>query len=80
MILFEPIEILLSIPLSALSRRAEYKADRFAAEKTDNKAMISALKVLSREDLVNLNPHPLAVIIYYSHPPMKERVAALEKR
>ena len=78
MILFEPFEILLSIPLSALSRKAEFKADAFAVSKTSKEAMISALKVLSREDLVNLNPHPLAVIIYYSHPPMKDRVAAIE--
>ncbi|HCZ24676.1 MAG TPA: peptidase M48 [Acholeplasmataceae bacterium] len=78
MILFEPFEILLSIPLSALSRKAEYKADQFAVSHTSKEAMISALKVLSREDLVNLNPHPLAVIIYYSHPPMKERIGAIE--
>ena len=78
MILFEPIEIMLGIPLHALSRRAEYKADAFASSKTSQEAMISALKVLSREDLVNLNPHPIAVLIYYSHPPMKERIHALE--
>lgn len=79
MILFEPIEMLLGIPLSALSRRAEYKADAFAKSKTSGDAMISALKVLSREDLVNLNPHPLTVLLYYSHPPMKDRIDSIEK-
>lgn len=78
MILFEPIEIFLGIPLNALSRRAEYKADRFSAKQTDAQHMISALKVLSREDLVNLTPHPLFVLLYYSHPPMNERIEALE--
>lgn len=79
MILFEPIQLILGIPLSALSRKAEYKADAFAKSKTSGAAMISALKVLSREDLVNLNPHPLTVLLYYSHPPMKERIDAIEK-
>lgn len=79
MILFEPIQLILGIPLSALSRKAEYKADAFAKSKTSGAAMISALKVLSREDLVNLNPHPLSVLLYYSHPPMKERIDSIEK-
>lgn len=78
-ILFEPISILIGIPQNALSRKAEYKADAFSKSKMSGKAMISALKVLSREDLVNLNPHPLAVLLYYSHPPMKDRIEAIEK-
>ncbi len=78
MILFEPIELLLGLPLNALSRKAEYQADAFSAKQTDAKHMISALKVLSREDLVNLTPHPLTVLLYYSHPPMNERIEALE--
>lgn len=78
MILFEPIELLLGLPLNALSRKAEYKADAFSSKQTDAKHMISALKVLSREDLVNLTPHPLTVLLYYSHPPMNERIEALE--
>lgn len=77
MILFEPISILLGIPINAFSRRAEYRADAFAKLHTSKEAMISALKVLSREDLVNLSPHPLAVILYYSHPPMKDRILSL---
>jgi STE24 endopeptidase len=77
-ILVAPFNLLFCIPLSYLSRKAEYKADQFAAKLTSKAAMISALKVLSREVLSNLTPHPLAVILYYSHPPMKERVAAIE--
>jgi STE24 endopeptidase len=78
-ILFEPIQLVLGIPLSALSRKAEFKADTFAKSKTSGEHMISALKVLAKEDLVNLNPHPLTVLLYYSHPPMKERIEAIIK-
>ncbi len=77
-ILISPINLLLGIPLSYLSRKAEYKADDFAQKLTNPEHMISALKVLAREVLVNLNPHPLYVLLYYSHPPMKERIQALE--
>lgn len=77
-ILVSPLNLILGIPLSYLSRKAEYKADLFAVKLTNKPSMISALKVLSREVLVNLNPHPLAVILYYSHPPMKERIEAIE--
>ena len=77
-ILISPLNLLLRIPLSYLSRKAEYKADYFALKHTHPDHMISALKVLSREVLVNLNPHPLAVLLYYSHPPMKERIGAIE--
>lgn len=76
-ILLEPISLLLGIPFNLLSRRAEFKADAFAAEQTDPAWMISALKALARENLVNLNPHPLAVLLYYSHPPVSERIAAI---
>ncbi len=77
-ILLEPFSLLLGIPLNFLSRQAEYKADAFASEQTDASWMISALKVLSRENLVNLNPHPLSVRLYYSHPPMRDRIGALQ--
>jgi len=36
--------------------------------------MINALKKLSKENLSNLYPHPLYVFLYYSHPPVLERI------
>jgi STE24 endopeptidase len=77
-ILMSPFDLLLGIPLSYLSRKAEYKADHFAVLQTDKAHMASALKVLYRVGLSNLNPHPLAVLLYYSHPPMSERLKAIE--
>lgn len=77
-ILLEPVALLLGVPFNLLSRKAEFKADAFAAEQTDAVWMVSALKALARENLVNLNPHPLAVLLYYSHPPISERIAAAQ--
>ena len=63
---------------SALSRRDEYAADRQAVEEGYGEAMVSALKKLARVDFSNLSPDPLVVTLSYSHPPIDQRVAAIE--
>lgn len=69
-------------PLSSwLSRRHEWQADRFAVEISGTPdALASALTKLTKENLSNLHPHPLYAKIYYSHPPMVERVKKLLER
>lgn len=73
-----PISFIVSIPRMYFSRVAEFKADAYSATKIDKEHMIHALKVLAKESLSNLTPHPWYVKLYYSHPPMSERIAALE--
>ncbi|MDE6641545.1 MAG: M48 family metalloprotease, partial [Acetatifactor sp.] len=63
---------------SALSRRFEYRADRFAKERGYGGALISALKVLARNSFVCLSPHPLLVMLTYSHPTVSQRIEELE--
>lgn len=77
-ILIGPLDFLLGLPLNALSRRAEYAADAFAVKQGFKKEMTSALKVLQKENFGNLTPHPVQVLLTYSHPPMTDRLAAIE--
>jgi STE24 endopeptidase len=78
-ILFSPISRVLSVAVQALSRRHEFEADAFAARTTGAPASLGgALRGLARENLSHLNPHPLYVWLHYSHPPLHERLAALE--
>lgn len=63
---------------SSVSRRFEYKADRFAKECGYGKHLVSALKVLARNSFVCLTPHPLVVKLTYSHPTISQRIEALE--
>jgi STE24 endopeptidase len=79
LVLYGPLSRLLGIVRSAQSRKHEFQADRFAAESTGlPRALGDALKKLSRNNLGNLAPHWLHVVLYHSHPPVLERVRALE--
>lgn len=64
---------------SALSRRCEYRADRFAGEKGCGESLISALKVLARNSFICLSPHPLLVRLTYDHPTISQRIEALNR-
>ncbi len=76
--LYAPISTLLGIFFNLISRKHEYEADAWAARTTGSAThMIAALKKLSVHNLSNLTPHPLNVMINYSHPPVLQRIRAL---
>ncbi|MDP6075388.1 MAG: M48 family metalloprotease [Myxococcota bacterium] len=80
MILYSPVSIILAALMSALSRRHEFQADRYAVETTGQAGpLVQALKTLSRTNLDNLTPHPAYVRLAYSHPPLIERLARLDE-
>ncbi len=78
-ILISPLDLLLTFPLNYLSRKAEYAADAFAVEQTSGQGIANALRILAQENLANLNPHPLYVLLHYNHPPLSQRLSAIEK-
>ncbi|MDT8419277.1 MAG: M48 family metallopeptidase [Desulfuromonadales bacterium] len=63
------------------SRRQERQADRFAVDLVGGgKELATALVLLARENLSQLHPHPFYSAVYYSHPPLIERVRWLERQ
>lgn len=76
-LLFSPISMVLGIFSSIFSRKNEYQADAYAAGFGLGKSLISGLKKLSIKSLSNLNPDPLYVFFYYSHPTLLERIEKL---
>lgn len=77
--LYTPVSKLIGIFLNIFSRKNEYEADAFAASTCDRSALASALKKLSMDNLSNLWPHRWYVFFHYSHPPLVQRLRALEK-
>ena len=63
---------------SYISRKNEYAADAYSA-KTSNLSgsLISGLKKMTKENLSNLTPHWLNVMLNYSHPTVLDRIHAL---
>ena len=79
-IMLSPIDRILDIPGNALSRKHEYEADAFARDFSSSQTDIAeALKKMYKEDLGNLTPHPFVVMMEYTHPPLHQRLAALQK-
>jgi len=77
--LFTPISEVLGLAVNRFSRRNEYQADGFATQYGLGEALISALEKLSVQSLSNLNPHPLTVFWYYSHPTLLQRIARIRQ-
>ncbi len=73
------IQPLTGMLTSAYSRHAEYRADRQAVQEGYGVCLITALKKLAKENFSHLAPSKLLVALEYSHPPLSERIAALEE-
>ena len=76
-IIFSPISMLSGILINYISRKNEFEADAYAKETFNGEDLSLALKKLSVDSLSNIYPHPLYVFFHYSHPPLIERLRAL---
>jgi STE24 endopeptidase len=62
-----------------MSRAFERSADRFALALTRNPAaFISAMRRLGAQNLAEDDPSPLVQALFYSHPPIRDRIAAAQ--
>lgn len=76
-ILYTPVSVITGILMHMLSRKNEFEADDFARKTYSAPSLVSALKKLSADNLSNLTPHPFFVFVHYTHPPLLERLKAL---
>lgn len=65
--------------MSWLSRRHEFQADDYAAEKRDANHLIRALVKMYEENASTLTPDPLYSRFYDSHPPAPIRISHLKQ-
>ena len=73
------VQPLTGLFMNGYSRRAEFRADHQAVKENYGSALCTALKILARENFAHLAPAKLLVKLEYSHPPIADRIAAIEK-
>lgn len=73
-----PIQHLVSFGLNLVSRAFEFQADAFAKKLGYGKSLRAGLIKLQEENLSAMNTDPWYSAYHYSHPPLVERLAALE--
>lgn len=79
-ILLEPLNLLISPLMNWQSRKYEYQSDAFSLKLNPSAGdMKGALIKLSQKNLSNLFPHPLYVVFHYSHPPLLDRLKAIDE-
>ena len=78
LLLFGGLWSLIVMPFAnAVSRAQERAADRYALTTTRNvDAFVTAMKRLSQQNLAEEYPSPLVRWLFYSHPPIRERIDA----
>ena len=77
---YAPVSMLTSIITTAISRKNEFEADKYSLDTTnDGQALISMLIGLSADNLSHLTPHPMKVFLSYSHPPVTDRIKAVNQ-
>jgi STE24 endopeptidase len=77
---YAPVSMITSIVTTAISRKNEFEADKFSLDTTsDGQALISMLIGLSANNLSHLTPHPMKVFLSYSHPPVIDRIKAVNQ-
>jgi len=71
---------LVMVPVAhAMSRAFERSADRFALDLTRNPgAFISAMRRLGAQNLAEEDPSRIVQWLFYSHPPIRDRIAAAQ--
>ena len=78
--LVSPVFSFFFTPLGSLaSRKHEYEADGFAAQKSSAHDLISALVKLYQDNASTLTPDPIYTAFYSSHPPAPLRIAHLQR-
>lgn len=74
---WSPVEKVLSLMMTFNSRMNEFAADAFAVGLGMGKELGSGLIKISIENLSNMVPDPLYSMYHYSHPPLQERLNAI---
>ncbi|OMH82179.1 CAAX prenyl protease-like protein [Zancudomyces culisetae] len=77
--LYQPVDSLVTFIFNKLSRKHEFEADAYSKSLGYAKPLRDGLIKLHLENKGNVNPDPLYSAYHYSHPPLVERLNAIEQ-
>lgn len=79
-LVFAPFSPIISLVANFFSRRDEFQADAYSAQMCErSRSLVTALIKLHKENLSEVTPPKIYCVFNYSHPPLLERIRALEK-
>ncbi|PVZ96551.1 hypothetical protein BB558_007532 [Smittium angustum] len=76
--LYQPVDSVLTYYFNKLSRKHEFEADEFSKKLGYGEHLVEGLIKIHLENKGNLNPDKLYSSYHYSHPPLVERLTALD--
>jgi len=77
-LLFSPLVAFVLMPFfGLLSRYNEYRADEYGSACESKEALVQALVKLADENKSFPLSHPLTIMLYFTHPPLSERLRKL---
>ena len=81
LILWSMLIGIIQTPLgNILSRKFEFEADEYAVKETNKPEVFTeTLQKLNAQNLGDKEPHPFVEWFFYSHPSIKNRIAAIQK-
>lgn len=77
--MYRPLSTLAEMYMNHRSRVQEYYADSEAVRNGYGEDLIKSFKDESRDELIDINPHPLLVVLYHNHPTIYQRIVAIRK-
>lgn len=77
--LFKPLYFLLPLVENYRQRQEEYEADQEAVKNGYGEDLINTFKEMSSDELIDINPHPIMVFLYYDHPTIYQRIVAIRE-
>ncbi|CAG8784167.1 2039_t:CDS:2, partial [Acaulospora morrowiae] len=77
--IYAPVEHVVAFVMNVISRRHEFQADSYAKKLGFGSQLRSGLIKIQIKNLGNLNNDPWYSAYHFSHPPLPERLNALEK-
>jgi len=78
-LVYSPIENIMSFFMHVISRKHEFEADVFACLQNYGADLISGLIKLHKVNKSNIDPDKWYAMYHYTHPPLLERINALEE-